>query len=219
VPGLYLLLRVTDTGAGIPVEAQARIFEPFYTSKPQGKGTGMGLAAVDGIVAENQGFIELDSTRGQGSSFTICLPAAVTAAEPELTPASGPERATILLVEDADALRQLAALTLSENGYRVLQASNGRDALALVQHHHGLLDLLITDVVMPHMAGPELAQRLQSLRPGLGVLFLSGYNDSRLISAGIEHEQVELLTKPFAPQELSARVATLIAAARTAAQT
>jgi PAS domain S-box-containing protein len=207
--GRYLLMEVTDSGEGMPPSVRARIFEPFFTTKPQGKGTGMGLATVYGIVDQNRGFIECDSRVGHGTTFRIGMPAAAdwteAPAESSIAPGS-----TILIVEDEDALRNLIAEVLREEGYGVLVAANGRDALTLAERHRGGLDLLVTDVVMPHLSGPELAERLRGLRPGTQVLFMSGYNDSRLVSRGVEAAKANLLHKPFAPKELVARVAELL---------
>lgn len=207
--GPYLLLTVTDSGEGIPDAVRSRIFEPFFTTKPQGKGTGMGLATVYGIVEQLGGFIGLDSAPGKGSRFAVHLPAAGRA---EATPAATPETdgPTVLLVEDDEALRHLVTIILDQAGYRVVQAANGRDALSVAERHRGRLDLLVTDVVMPHLSGPELAQRLRDVRPDLQVLFMSGYNDSRLVARGVEQARVTLLYKPFAPEELIETVAGLI---------
>jgi hypothetical protein len=208
--GDYVCISVSDTGAGIPASIRDRIFEPFFTTKHE-KGTGMGLATVYGVVDQAGGWIDLESTVGKGTIFRILLPAAggrdVVEREPE---PSG--RATVLLVEDESALRQLVVTILEEEGYTVLQAGNGLDAIALAESHSGPLDLLITDVVMPRLSGPELAQRLRDMRPGLDVLFMSGYNDSRLVSRGVEESSVNLLVKPFRPDQLVARVNEMIGA-------
>ena len=202
-------ITVADTGTGIPPELHARVFEPFFTTK-QEKGTGMGLASVYGIVDQAGGWIDLDSALGVGTTFQVMLPGAAPAAPPQ-DDTQPIERATVLLVEDEPALRLLVGSMLEEQGYRVLQAENGLDAITLAERHRGALDLLITDVVMPRLSGPELAQQLRSLRPGLEVLFMSGYNDSRLVSRGVEQVQFNLLVKPFTPGQLIQRVVALTA--------
>jgi len=206
-------ITVADTGSGIPPELRARVFEPFFTTK-QEKGTGMGLASVYGIVEQAGGWIDLDSALGVGTTFQVMLPGAGPAAVPEddVQPVA---RATVLIVEDEAALRQLVGSMLEEQGYLVLQAENGLDAIALAERHRGTLDLLITDVVMPRLSGPELAQQLRSLRPGLEVLFMSGYNDSRLVGRGGEQVQFNLLVKPFTPDQLIQRVVELTATERS----
>lgn len=208
--GLYLQIDVTDSGDGMPAEVQEHIFEPFYTTKPHGKGTGMGLATVYGIVEHAGGYIDVDSTPGAGTAFRFVLPAAE-----QVATAQG-ARGTVLLVEDEDALRRLATAILAEEGFHVLPAGNGLDALALAARHSGILDLLLTDVVLPNISGPELAKRLCDLRPGLQVLFMSGYNDSRLIARGVHGTQMPLLSKPFRPDELTQKVSEMIAVGRAA---
>jgi PAS domain S-box-containing protein len=189
-------ITVGDSGTGMAPEVRDRIFEPFFTTKME-TGTGMGLATVYGIVDQAGGWIDLDTAVGVGTTFQVMLPAAA----PDAEPPHG-ERATLLLVEDEPALRRLVATMLEEQGYRVLEAANGLDAIAIAERHRGQLGLLITDVVMPRLSGPELAQQLQILRPGLEVLFMSGYNDSRLVSRGVAQAQVNLLVKPFTPDQL-----------------
>jgi PAS domain S-box-containing protein len=206
-PGAYLVLSVTDTGTGIEPEARAHLFEPFYTTK-EGHGTGMGLATVYGLVQQAGGHIEVESQPGAGTTFAVGLPAAETGeATPE--PSAFVQPPTVLLVEDEPALRELAAMILEGEGYLVIQASDGGDAVNVAERYRGPIDLLLTDVVMPKMSGPELAQRLSGLRPGLEVLYMSGYNDSRLLARGLEEQSVNLLTKPFTPDELAEQVARL----------
>ena len=202
-PGDYALLSIADTGVGIPAEMLPRIFEPFFSTKGD-KGTGMGLATVYGAIDQASGWIDVDSTVGQGTTFAVMLPAAATPAEPPSE--VDQERITLLLVEDEPALRKLVVTMLEEKGYAVLQAGNGLDAIAVAERHRGGIDLLITDVVMPRLSGPELAQQLRSLRPGVEILFMSGYNDSRLVNRGIEQADANLLVKPFTPDQLFSRV-------------
>ncbi len=202
-------LSIADTGSGIPPELRDRIFEPFFTTKT-GTGTGMGLATVYGIVEQAGGWIDVDSAVGVGTTFEVMLPAAAPAVQSE----GGDElreRPTLLLVEDEPALRQLVVTMLEEQDYNVLSAANGLDAIAVAERHRGPLALLITDVVMPRLSGPELAQRVRGLRPGLEVLFMSGYNDSRLATRGVEEANINLLVKPFTPDQLIERVRALVA--------
>ena len=171
----------------------ARIFEPFFTTKPHGKGTGLGLATVYAIVEQAGGRISVESEEGRGAEFTVALPAAVAPAQTERAVA------TILLAEDEPALRKLARLVLEQDKYRVLEAGSGRDALEVSAQYPGTIDLVLTDVVMPGMGGPELVAQLTSARPGLGVIYMSGYTDSRI---GGRDERVALLRKPFDPEQL-----------------
>ncbi|HEY6525419.1 MAG TPA: PAS domain S-box protein, partial [Solirubrobacteraceae bacterium] len=177
-PGPYVQLAIADTGTGMAPETVERIFEPFFSTQGE-RGTGMGLATVYGTVDQADGWIDVTSSLGEGTTFTVLLPAA---GEPvEGGAPQDPTRPTLLLVEDEPALRMLVVTMLEEEGYLILQAGNGLDAIAVAEHHRGDIDLLLTDVVMPRMSGPELAQKLRGLRPGLEVLFMSGYNDSRLV--------------------------------------
>ncbi len=163
----------------------------------------MGLATVYGIINQAGGWVEVDSELGVGTTFRIILPASLTTDSSPVEEASGAsEGPTLLLVEDEPALRQLVASMLVEGGYNVLQAGNGLDAIGVAEQHAGTIDLLVTDVVMPRLSGPELVHKLQSLRPGLEVLYMSGYNDSRLMSRGVAEGQVRLLVKPFTPNQL-----------------
>ena len=197
--GSYVELAVGDSGTGMAPETVERIFEPFFSTKGE-RGTGMGLATVYGTVDQADGWIDVTSVVGRGTTFTVVLPAA---GEPAAAgPAQDPQRPTLLLVEDEPALRTLVVTMLEEEGYLILQAGNGLDAIALAERHRGEIDLLLTDVVMPRMSGPELAQKLRALRPGLEVLFMSGYNDSRLVHRGVEESNVNLLVKPFSPDDL-----------------
>jgi CheY-like chemotaxis protein len=206
-PGRYVCLRVTDTGCGIPPEVLPRIFEPFFTTKEAGKGTGLGLATVFGIVRQHRGWVKVDSTPGIGTTFQVLLPDGVipspqmiqAAAQPK--PRGGAE--TVLLVEDESAIRTLTGTILKRNGYQVLDAADGREALTLWQQHRGAVTLLVTDLVMPRgLSGQELARQLQADEPKLKVLFVSGY------SGEIAGQELQLLTgenylqKPFASDKL-----------------
>ena len=202
-------LSVQDTGAGMNAETRARIFEPFFTTKGVGEGTGLGLAMCDGIVRQNGGRLLVESATGEGTRFEVFLPAhegpveqtAVINVEP---PRSGAE--TILLVEDDKAVRDVACRTLMRLDYRVLQAADGQAALELVRAHQGGIDLLVTDVIMPHLGGPDLARRLCQQQPDLAVLFMSGYTANALDSQGLSFEDIDLLEKPFHTEELARRV-------------
>jgi len=204
--GDHVELAVSDTGVGMPAHVRERAFEPFFTTK-RDTGTGMGLATVHGIIEQAGGWVEVESEPGRGTTFRIVLPVAVA---PELIPqAESPSGPTLLLVEDEPALRQLVATMLAEDGYNVLQAGNGLEAVGIAGRHFGSIDLLITDVVMPRLAGPELARKLQGLRPGMQVLYMSGYNDSRLVNRGVAEAKVQLLVKPFTHDQLLAIVSEL----------
>ena len=223
-PGPHVMLAVADTGAGISHEIQSQIFEPFFTTKEPGKGTGLGLATVYGIVKQSGGYIEVDSEPGRGTTFRIYLPR--LDAEPAPVDRSvGPAAAaggteTILLVEDEEGVRELARDILRASGYTVLEARNGAEALLLCERHQGPLDMLFTDVVMPRMSGRELAERLAPLRPDLSVLYMSGYTDDAVIRHGVLAAGTAFLQKPFTPAGLVLRVREtldLTAAAKAAA--
>jgi PAS domain S-box-containing protein len=208
--GPYVLLSVTDTGCGMDEATRERIFEPFFTTKEVGKGTGLGLATVYGIVKQSGGHIEVDSEPGVGTCFKIYLPRIGEAlpesdAEGESAETRGGSE-TVLLVEDEEGVRQLARAGLRARGYTVLEAGSGDEALALAERHAGRIDLLLSDVIMPRMSGARLAERLRSLRPELKVLFVSGYTDSALFRQGILSGKADCLLKPFTPEELARKV-------------
>jgi PAS domain S-box-containing protein len=210
VPGKYVMLAVTDIGTGMDPETQAQIFEPFYTTKGRDKGTGLGLATVYGVVKQSNGYITVDSEKGKGSSFTIYLP---RIEQDVLAPSkSGPEphnvrgSETILLVEDAEALRRLAELFLKENGYRVVAAVDGSEAQKVAAQISGPIDLLLTDVVMPGINGRVLAERLAPSHPGMKVLYMSGYTDSFIAGHGVLEPGTHLLRKPFTEEVLIRKV-------------
>lgn len=212
--GRYALLAVSDTGTGMSPETQAHVFEPFFTTKEPGKGTGLGLATVYGIITQNGGWVDLYSEPNEGTVFRIYLPRA-EAASPVPAQASKDDSqpvsaATILLVEDQAAIRMLAEDVLTEGGHRVLSAANGRAALQLAQKHNGTIDLLVTDVVMPEMSGPDLSDQLTKLRPALIVLFVSGYTDHALLHRGTIEQGTAFLQKPFLPRDLIAKVNQLL---------
>jgi two-component system, cell cycle sensor histidine kinase and response regulator CckA len=199
--GAYVTIVVSDTGCGMDASTAARIFEPFFTTKDQGKGTGLGLSTVYGIVEQSGGHIDVESQPGAGATFTVYLPrveedAAAPGGEgPASTAARGCE--TVLLAEDEPAVRAMACEALQSHGYAVLEARNGVEALALAQAHRGPLHLLVTDVVMPQMGGGELSRRLLDQRPGLRVLYMSGYTDDAVVRQGIYEATSAFLQKPF----------------------
>ena len=208
--GEFVRLSISDTGAGMDAEVQSHIFEPFFTTKPEGAGTGLGLASVYGIVKQSDGWIEVESEPGKGSTFRIYLPrvrrdpAPLEALRPAAAAEPGSE--TILVVEDQAGVRRLACDVLKNAGYEVIEAGSGDEALALVQRHTGAIDLMLTDVMMPGITGTQLAARLASLRPGMKVLFTSGHSPEVIAELGVSEGGAGYLPKPFTPSELAARV-------------
>jgi two-component system cell cycle sensor histidine kinase/response regulator CckA len=209
-PGPHVLLAVSDTGHGMTPEIQARIFEPFFTTKEKGRGTGLGLATVYGIVQQLGGHIAVSSAPSRGTTFQVYLPRTREAAapgKPSRSTAPAPRGSeTVLLVEDEDAVRSLARLVLRQAGYRVLEAPGGDEALRVVGRHQGPIHLLVTDVVMPGQDGRQVAERLLGSHPGLKVLFLSGYTDDVVVRHGILEDQVHFLAKPYSPAVLAQKV-------------
>lgn len=208
-PGDYVLLTVTDTGVGIPESLLSRVFEPFFTTKSATKGTGLGLATCYGVVAQNRGHILVESTVGKGTRFAIYLPRAegeLPQPETVTTSAQRTGSETVLVVEDEPSVRAVTVKALVQAGYRVLAASNGSEAITLARDHAGPIELLVTDVVMPHVGGLQLAQILTAVRPDLAVLYTSGYTDSEGIHQGVREGGVDLLQKPFSPTVLAERV-------------
>jgi len=209
ISGDYVVLEVSDTGEGIDVEAAQKIFEPFFTTKELGKGTGLGLSTIHGIVHQNNGHISVSSQPGAGASFLIYLPRVeaepVTEADArDERPVRGHE--TVLVVEDQDMVRTLAVRTLQSQGYRVIEARSGGEALVIAEQHRGEIGLLLTDVIMPKMNGKQLYERLLAFDPHLKALFMSGYTDAEIAHHGILEEGLHFIPKPFKPQDLAGLV-------------
>jgi CheY-like chemotaxis protein len=205
--GPHVVLSVSDEGIGIPPELLPRIFEPFFTTKEEGKGTGLGLATVFGIVAQAGGHIRVSSEPGKGTRFVVYLPRASESPSRRMSTSvlkvpGGSE--TVLVVDDQDAVRTLATRVLQFNGYVVLAAGSAEEALELAAKSERV-DLLLTDALMPGLSGPELAHRLREKRPGIRVLLMSGYADPKVVSAG-QQEGSAFLAKPFTARELADRV-------------
>jgi len=209
-PGSYVVLAVSDTGHGMTEEIRQRIFEPFFTTKPEGHGTGLGLSTTYGIVRQSGGFISVYSEPGQGTTFRIYLPRVAERAEPFLqaarTKSADVGVETLLLVEDDEPGRVYARRVLEARGYRVLTAAHGPEALEVAAAHDGPIDLLVTDVIMPGMSGRELADRLVATRPGLRVLYVSGYTENSVVHHGHLEPGVAFLVKPYSPDDLARKV-------------
>ncbi len=209
-PGAYVTLEVSDTGVGMDAETQMHIFEPFFTTKEKGRGTGLGLATTYGIVKQSNGYIAVESMPDQGSTFRIFLPRVEEAAEVSRSPISASElpsgAETILVVEDETPLRQLARDFLEKSGYHVLDAPDGKEALEVAHHFRGTIHLLLSDVIMPGMSGPELAAALRLERPDTQVIFVSGYTDDALARHGLTGEGAAFLPKPFTREEVLRKV-------------
>jgi CheY-like chemotaxis protein len=211
VPGKYVRLTVEDTGCGMDAKTQLRIFDPFFTTKELGKGTGLGLATVYGIVKQTGGYIWVYSEVGQGTAFKIYLPRideralqTVEQKTAELPVTKGWE--TILLAEDSESLREMAGEYLQSAGYNVIAAASGNEALERAKNFGGAIHLLLTDVVMPELNGPELAKQIASLRPGIKVLFTSGYASETLANRGSLDPAVAFIQKPYRPKALARRI-------------
>jgi two-component system cell cycle sensor histidine kinase/response regulator CckA len=210
-PGRYVMLAVHDTGHGIDAETKSRLFEPFFTTKEQGKGTGLGLATVYGIVKQSGGYVMVESEPSKGAAFKVFLhrlEAVMDEVEQVVHIAEERPRGseTVLLVEDEEVVRNLVREILEGNGYTVLEARNGAEALDLGRECTGPIHLLVTDVVMPKMSGRELAERLVTIHPESRVLYMSGYTDGAIGQHGVLDPQTELLQKPFTFDALAQKV-------------
>jgi two-component system cell cycle sensor histidine kinase/response regulator CckA len=210
-PGRYVSLKVSDTGTGMPQEVINRAFEPFFSTKTKTGGAGLGLATVYGIITQAGGYVQIYSEPGLGTAVTILLPAtsqALTAPAPpdEQAPMRHGGGETVLLVEDEAALREVTQRILTRNGYDVITAANGRDAIEVATRHPGSIELMVTDVVMPQMAGREAAEQIRALYPAAKVLFMSGYTAGALDTGGILEAGVNLIEKPFNGASLLAKL-------------
>jgi PAS domain S-box-containing protein len=214
-PGGYVRLTVTDTGCGIPEDIRAHLFEPFFTTKAPGRGSGLGLATVLGIVRQSGGDVFVDTQVGQGTTFTLLFPASDVAAEVPVLPAvptpADRDGTMVLLVEDETAVRTVVRGILERRGYRVLEALDGPSAEVFARKNRDSIQLVVTDVVMPGMCGRELADSLRATIPGIPILFTSGHTDEALVNHGIAQATEEFLQKPFTPQLLLAKVNSLLA--------
>jgi two-component system cell cycle sensor histidine kinase/response regulator CckA len=204
--GLYVMLIVSDTGHGMTPEVKARLFEPFFTTKPATQNTGLGLATVYGIVVQSGGYIWVESEPDKGTTFKICFPRVEPEEDRTETPLAAAEATggseTVLLVEDEIAVRSVAARVLQGQGYTVLTASNGREAMALLDQNSEQVDLVLTDVIMPDMGGPELVDRLRVRWPGLKVVYMSGYAEGDKLQPNLERGSCWFLQKPFSSDNL-----------------
>jgi two-component system cell cycle sensor histidine kinase/response regulator CckA len=216
-PGRYVMMAVTDNGCGMDAETQAHVFEPFFTTKEKGKGTGLGLATVYGVVKQSGGYVWVYSEPGRGTSFKIYLPRIEETAVPAVrdgksemqVPQRGSE--TILLVEDEKGVRELAREYLASSGYTVIEAEDGHTALELAAMHVGQIHLLLTDVVMPGISGRELAERVSQIRPGIKIIYMSGYTDQAVVHHGILRNDAVLLQKPFTLMTLAGKLREMLA--------
>jgi len=207
--GPHVLVAVSDTGMGMDQATLAHIFEPFFTTKAVGRGTGLGLSTVFGFVRQSGGTVWVYSEPGVGTTFKVYLPrvdAPIEVMRTSRPPATLRGRETILLVEDEDQVRSVAQTILERNGYRVLAARNAGEALLTCERHDGVIELLLTDVVMPQMSGPEVAKRLALARPGMKVLCMSGYTDDSIVRHGVLAAHLEFIQKPFTPKTLARKV-------------
>lgn len=213
-PGSYVMLSVSDTGVGMTSEVRERIFDPFFTTKEKGKGTGLGLSTVYGTVKQSGGSIWVYSEPGQGATFKIYLPRV----EEPLTKESEKEilgrfgkGGTILVVEDAEEVRKAVLEVLRKQGYRVLEAANEEDALLICQQCKDTIHLMVTDVVMPRISGPELAKRLVVFHPEMKVLYMSGYTDNAIVHHGVLEKGINYIQKPFTVEGLARKIEEILA--------
>jgi two-component system cell cycle sensor histidine kinase/response regulator CckA len=218
IPGEHVRLTVSDSGIGMDEETRSHIFEPFFTTKERGKGTGLGLATVFGIINQSGGHIWVYSEPGQGTCFKIYIPQATTSEEPRkesATPSTIGGSETILVVEDQIEVSQFIQKTLAQQGYQVFAAANAEEALEKAEHHAGPIHLLLTDVVLPGINGRALADRILMMRPGIRVLYMSGYAENVVVHRGILDAGVQYLPKPFSPSLLNQKVREILGSQRT----
>jgi two-component system, cell cycle sensor histidine kinase and response regulator CckA len=212
--GTYVILSVSDTGEGMNDETSSHIFEPFFTTKEPGKGTGLGLSTVYGIVKQSGGYITVETAVGKGTTFQIYLPQVQAAAEEILftppSPGDPSGRETILIVEDETTLRRLLCLSLERRGYSVHAARNGAEAMEIFRLHPSAIDLVVSDIMMPHMNGIELKRKAVALRPDLKFLFMSGYSEEVIQQLQTSGQGCAFLEKPFLPRDLVAKVQGLL---------
>ena len=212
--GDYVELSVTDTGCGMDEETKSRIFEPFFTTKGPGKGTGLGLATVYGIVRQSGGAISVESEVDNGSTFRLYLPRENAPVDyiraADLPAVKFDNSETVMVVEDEEIVRELVCEVLEDYGYTVLCASQGAEAMQMAHNHRGKIDLLVTDVIMPEMNGHELATKLTHERPNMKVLYVSGYSDNDIGDHGTLDPRYDLLQKPFTPQTLARKIREVI---------
>jgi two-component system, cell cycle sensor histidine kinase and response regulator CckA len=210
IPGPYVMLAVSDTGVGMDAATQARIFEPFFTTKELGKGTGLGLSTVYGIVKQSSGNIWVYSEVGRGSTFKVYFPRIEAPVEmvgkPVVNPTTVKGTETVLVVEDEEPVRSLVRVALQSGGYRVMEAGDAQQACNLLEQFRGPIHLVLTDVVMPHMSGKELAARTATLHPESQILYMSGYTDNAIVLHGVLEATASFLQKPFAPKTLLKKV-------------
>jgi CheY-like chemotaxis protein len=212
-PGPYVVLVVSDTGAGMTREVREKLFEPFFTTKERGKGTGLGLPSVYGIVKQSGGFIWVYSEPGKGTTFKVYLPRAEdVSTDAAITPAHSrsPGSETILLVEDDAEVRQVATRILRRNGYRVLEAENGADALRVCENEPDPVDLIVTDIIMPGMGGTELAAKIREKQPNARILFTSGYTEDAVVRQSFLNPGEAFIEKPFTPDLLARKARELL---------
>ncbi len=212
-PGLYVMLSVSDTGSGMPKEVQDRIFEPFFTTKEVGKGTGLGLATVYGIVKQHNGFIYVYSEEGKGTTFKVYLP--VDREMPQISLVADEEKMlrgteTILVVDDDNLVRRLIVDTLQPLGYTVIEASSGQEAVLQIDHFQGSINLLLTDVIMPEMNGRQVAEVFAAKRPNTPVVYMSGYTDDAISHHGVLDKGVVLIEKPLTPSKLASMLRSVL---------